>query len=68
MVLCPVAFYSCKLAKAKRNYKIYDKELLAIVACLSKWRVYLEGAQLSTEVYTDHLNLTYFTITKALNL
>ena len=67
-VLRPVAFYSQKLTKAKRNYEIYDKEMLAIVVCLSEWRVYLEGAQPRTEVYTDHLNLTYFTTTKALNL
>ena len=42
--------------------------MLAIVACLKEWRVYLEGAQPPTKVYTDHFNLTYFTTTKALNL
>ena len=42
-VICAVAFYSCKLAKAERNYEIYNKEMLAIVACLTEWRVYLEG-------------------------
>ena len=26
---------------AKRNYKIYNKELLAIVEALTKWRQYL---------------------------
>jgi len=26
---------------AERNYKIYDKELLAIVEALNKWRQYL---------------------------
>ena len=67
-VLRPIAFYSQKLAKAEQNYEIYDKEMLAIVVCLSEWRVYLEEAQPSTEVYTDYLNLTYFTTTKALNL
>ena len=63
----PIAFYSRKLAKAERNYKIYDKEMLAIVACLTEWRIYLEEAWPPTKVYTDHLNLTYFTTTKALN-
>ena len=66
-ILRPVAFYSKKLTRAKRNYKIYNKEMLAIVVCLTEWRVYLEGAQLPTKVYTDHLNLTYFITTKALN-
>jgi len=26
---------------AERNYKIYDKELLAIMEALTKWRQYL---------------------------
>ena len=41
--------------------------MLAIVACLTEWKVYLEGAWLPTEVFTNHLNLMYFTTTKALN-
>jgi hypothetical protein len=35
-VLHPVAFYSKKITLAKCNYKIYDKELLAIVHCLEE--------------------------------
>ena len=31
-----VAFYSRKLTLAKLNYKIHDKELLAIVECLKE--------------------------------
>jgi len=31
--LCPVAFLFWKLAPAKLNYKIYNKELLAIIRC-----------------------------------
>ena len=67
-VLRPVAFYNRKLAKAKQNFEIYDKEMLAIVACLKEWRVYLKRTQPSTKVYINHLNLTYFMTTKALNL
>ena len=33
-MLCPVAFYSRKLTKAELQYKIYDKEILAIVEYL----------------------------------
>ena len=30
----PVAYFSRKMTPAEQNYKIYDKELLAIVAAL----------------------------------
>ena len=32
-----VAFLSRTMSSAKRNYEIYDKELLAIVEVLDKW-------------------------------
>ncbi|SLM40543.1 Retroviral aspartyl protease [Lasallia pustulata] len=65
--LVPVAFYSQKLAPAELNYKIYDKELLAIVDALKQWRVYLEGSKAEVKVYSDHKNLESFTTTKVLN-
>ena len=34
----PIAFLSRTMQLAERNYEIYDKELLAIVETLSKWR------------------------------
>jgi len=45
---------------AERNYEIYDKELLAIVEALTKWRQYLLNAKEPFEVWTDHENLKYF--------
>ena len=45
---------------AKRNYKIYDKELLAIMEALTKWRQYLLNTTKKFEVWTDHENLKYF--------
>ena len=45
---------------AERNYEIYDKELLAIVEALAKWRQYLLDAAEPFEVWTDHENLKYF--------
>lgn len=65
--LRPVAFFSKKMSSAEMNYPIYDKELLAIVACFKEWRVYLEGALHQITVLTDHKNLEYFTTTKTLN-
>jgi len=32
------------MQQAERNYKIYDKELLAIVEAITKWRQYLLDA------------------------
>ena len=36
-----VAYYSKKLTPPELNYNIYNKELLAIVIVLKKWRVFL---------------------------
>ena len=45
---------------AERNYKIYDKELLAIIEALIKQRQYLLDTTKKFEVWTDHENLKYF--------
>ncbi|KAI0991938.1 hypothetical protein K3495_g16249 [Podosphaera aphanis] len=56
----PVAFFSKKMSPAKSNYKIYDKELLAIVQAFEEWRPELEGTLDPVEVITDHKALEYF--------
>jgi hypothetical protein len=38
-----VAYLSRKFTPAEGNYKVYDKELLAIIESFRHWRVYLEG-------------------------
>jgi len=53
----PVAFISKSLNAMERNYKIHDKEMLAVIRCLEAWRHYLEGAKLEFEIWTDHKNL-----------
>ena len=40
----PIAFLLRTMQLAERNYEIYDKELLAIVEALTKWRQYLLDA------------------------
>lgn len=64
----PVAYLSRSLVQAERNYEIFDKELLAIVASFKEWRHYLEGNpnRLEVIVYTDHRNLETFMTTKQL--
>ena len=56
----PVAFLSKSLNKTERNYKIYNKEILAIIRGLEVWRHLLEGVQSKFEIWTDHKNLEYF--------
>jgi len=56
----PVAFISKSLNATEQNYKIHDKEMLAVIRCLEAWRYYLEGAKLKFEIWTDHKNLQYF--------
>ena len=55
-----IAFLSRMMQPAKQNYEIYDKELLAIVEALTKWRQYLLDAKEPFKVWTDHENLKYF--------
>eukprot|EP00833_Pecoramyces_ruminatium_P015969 jgi/Orpsp1_1/1190001/evm.model.d7180000076044.1 len=55
-----VAFHSRSLNKAKFNYTIYDKELLAIITSFDTFRHHLEGAKFPVQVLTDHKNLLYF--------
>ena len=46
----PVAFLSKLLNETERNYKIHDKEILAIIRGLEVWRHLLEGAQTKFEI------------------
>jgi len=63
----PVAFYSKSLSPVERNYKIHDKEMLAIICALEEWRYFLEGARHPVKIWTDHKNLEYFMTVKKLN-
>jgi len=63
----PIAFYSKSLSSVEQNYKIHDKEMLAIIRVLEEWRHFLEGATHPVEIWTDHKNLEYFMMAKKLN-
>ena len=56
----PIAFLSRTMQLVERNYEIYDKELLAIVEALTKWRQYLLDALETFKIWMDHKNLKYF--------
>jgi hypothetical protein len=63
----PIAFLSKSLSLVGQNYKIHDKEMLAIVRALEEWRHFVEGAEHQVEIWTDHKNLEYFMTAKKLN-
>ena len=64
-----MAYYSKTMAILEVNYKIHDKELLAIIKALEEQRAELEGLQRSDRfsIYTDYKALEYFIIMKKLN-
>ena len=63
----PVSFISKTFSLAKRNYEIYDWELLAIIRALEEWRHYIQGSPHTTIILSDHKNLTYYHKAKKLN-
>ena len=54
----PVAYDSRAFKGAELNYPVHEKELLAIIRALAKWRMDLLGY--SFEVWTDHHTLEHF--------
>ena len=58
-ILRPVAFLSKKMTPEETDYKIHDKEMLAVYNALRHWRHMLLGVG-EFIVWTDHRNLTYF--------
>ena len=52
----PVAYASCRLNRAEKNYSIQAKEANAGIFCIRKWRKFLLGSP--TVWITDHSSLT----------
>ena len=55
------------LNETEQNYKIHDKEMLAIIRGLEVWRHLLKGVQFKFEIWMDHKNLKYFMKAQKLN-
>ena len=55
----PCAYFLKTFSAAEQNYDIYDRELLAVILALSKWKQYLQGTSHPISILTDHKNLSY---------
>jgi len=57
-----ISYYSKTLAPAEMNYKIHNRELLAVIRALHHWSHLLHTTPLDQPViiWTDHKNLTYW--------
>ena len=56
----PIAYWSRSLQSNQLKYTTTEKELLAIILCLKEYEQILYGAKI--EIYTDHKNLTFKTL------
>ena len=61
----PISYESRKLRGPKRSYNIYDKEMLAIMHALAKFRQYLVGNKFVVKI--DHNSLRHFLRQQDLN-
>ena len=53
----PIYFISKKLSKTEQNYPTIEREMMAIIHCLRKFRCYIEGK--STIIHSDHKPLVW---------
>lgn len=53
----PIAFISRKLNQCQRNYSVTEKECLAAILALKKFRAYVEGQKFT--IVTDHASLKW---------
>jgi hypothetical protein len=61
----PISFESHKLKEYEQHYSIYNKDMLAIMHALAKFRKYLVGNQF--KVKTDHNSLRFLMEQKELS-
>ena len=62
--LCPIAFDSRRMTPTEQRYSAQEREMLAVVYALQKWRGYIEGSPIL--VRTDHESLKHFLTQKNL--
>jgi hypothetical protein len=58
--LHPCGYLSHTLTEAEKNYQVYDRELLAVLAGLRTWKKLLKGSCHAVILHTDHKNLGFY--------
>jgi len=53
----PIAYLSKALGEKHKNLSIYEKEFLALIMAVEKWRPYLQRQEF--HILTDHRSLSY---------
>lgn len=61
----PLYYYSAKLTNSEKNYSVTERECLAVIRAVKKFRPYLEGYHF--EIITDHSSLKWLMTTKDLS-
>jgi len=56
----PIAFHSCSLLPAEKNYDVHNKELATVIFGFKYGHPLFLGATHVIHVHTDHKNLQYF--------
>ncbi len=64
----PITFYSKTLNPTEMNYPIHNKELLAVILALKKWKTDLQSIRSPFLIITDHRALEYFNKKHLLNI
>ena len=62
-----MAYYLKKYTPVKSNYKIHNKELLAIIRYLKAWDMELRSISKGFDIITDYKNIEYFIKKQRLN-
>ena len=62
-----VAYILKFLNETKKNYKIHDKEMLAIIRYLKIQRYFLKDTKSQFKIWIDYKNLKYFMKVQKLN-
>ena len=55
-----IAFHSGTFTPIEWNYDIYEREFLAVLKALTKFKLHVLGTEKPVQVLTDHANLIYW--------